>query len=664
MNNVRDLEGNTQENPVEELIYFTTNNNIDNESPSIKTSYPANSSSEIVRNTSIQLVFNEALDPDTVSNETIILKQGDTILEKELEFIGSVVQLKPSAIFSSWTNYTIFIQTGIKDLAGNSLATATNISFTTNDILDNSPPVVETVIPTDGSTNVSNNTLITLIFSEAIDITTLNTQSLSIVEIDKNENSKNVPGTVSGEEKTLIFRVNESFRTSTKHRITILGTIKDLAGNSLGENKTYSFTTGRLVTYTVAGTVSGLSGTLVLQKNGGDDITITSNGSFKFSTDVAGDYSVTVKTQPTGQTCTVSNASGTAITNVTNVSVSCQSFTIGGTVTGLSGMLVLQNNGGDELSINADGNFTFSKSVAYLYNVTIKTQPAGQTCTLSNGIGTATANVSNVSVSCVTTNYTIGGELSGMGSSKSIVLQLNSGNELTLNSNGNFTFATNINYNTFYAVTVKTNPTDQTCTVLNASGTITSNVSNIVISCDPYMEAKTWYVDNGDGTIYDKSTGLIWKKCSQGQTWNNNTNACDGNAGTYYYCNEMDNDCNGGNNTGILGTFLNDGSSTAYNSCNDLNTNPTGGFAGKTGWRVPTIEELKTLIDLSGENEDTGAKINGIFFPNTILSGYWSASGLISSDLSAWYVYFLNGSVDNYTKTYYLNNVRCVRYGP
>ena len=72
--------------------------------------------------------------------------------------------------------------------------------------------------------------------------------------------------------------------------------------------------------------VSGLSGTVVLQDNGGDDLSVTANGSFTFATPLAGGaaYSVTVKTNPSGQSCTVSNGSGTVgSANVTNVAVSC-----------------------------------------------------------------------------------------------------------------------------------------------------------------------------------------------------------------------------------------------------------------------------------------------------------------------------------------------------
>ena len=85
------------------------------------------------------------------------------------------------------------------------------------------------------------------------------------------------------------------------------------------------------VFYTVGGSVTGLTGTgLVLQNNGGDNLAVAANGAFIFTTSVgAGSpYSVTVFTQPTGQTCTVTNGSGTANADVTNVAVSCVDIAI------------------------------------------------------------------------------------------------------------------------------------------------------------------------------------------------------------------------------------------------------------------------------------------------------------------------------------------------
>ena len=78
-------------------------------------------------------------------------------------------------------------------------------------------------------------------------------------------------------------------------------------------------------------------------------------------------------------------------------------FTIGGTVTGLSGTVVLQDNNGDNLTVAANGAFTFTTKVADAspYSVTVLTQPTNQRCLVANGTGSATANISNVSLTCM-----------------------------------------------------------------------------------------------------------------------------------------------------------------------------------------------------------------------------------------------------------------------
>ena len=98
-------------------------------------------------------------------------------------------------------------------------------------------------------------------------------------------------------------------------------------------------------------------------------------------------------------------------TNTATTTTANTTYSIGGTVTGLSGTVVLQNNGGDDLSVSSSGPFTFSTPLAdgATYNVTVKTNPSGQTCTVSGGSGTvASANVTNIAVAC-TSNSATGG---------------------------------------------------------------------------------------------------------------------------------------------------------------------------------------------------------------------------------------------------------------
>jgi hypothetical protein len=126
-------------------------------------------------------------------------------------------------------------------------------------------------------------------------------------------------------------------------------------------------------------------------------------------------YFVTVYSQPSGQTCTVSNGTGTVSgANVTTVAIACSSgssYKIGGTVTGLTGTgLVLQNNGGDNLTVttNSVGYFPTWLATGSSYYVTVLTQPSGQSCSVSNGAGTVgTSDITNVNVTCSSATSTL-----------------------------------------------------------------------------------------------------------------------------------------------------------------------------------------------------------------------------------------------------------------
>ncbi|MFO1393136.1 MAG: hypothetical protein U1F09_05140 [Steroidobacteraceae bacterium] len=162
-------------------------------------------------------------------------------------------------------------------------------------------------------------------------------------------------------------------------------------------------------------------------------------------------------------------------------------FSIGGTASGLTGAVVLQNNGGDNLTVGGNGSFTFSKKVkkGHAYLVTILSKPATQTCVITNGSGNATDNVTNVTLTCTTNaSYTVGGSVTGLGSGKTVVLRNNGGDDLTINADGPFTFATPVISGTGYAVTVLTQPTGQTCTVTSGSGTVNgANVNSVAVNC-------------------------------------------------------------------------------------------------------------------------------------------------------------------------------------
>lgn len=174
-----------------------------------------------------------------------------------------------------------------------------------------------------------------------------------------------------------------------------------------------SFVVDALV-HQVGGTVTGLAGSgLQLALNGSaQSLPIAADGSFSFPTALneGTSYAVSVATQPSApnQVCVVLNGSGSVPGHdVTNIVVNCgpvSSYTVGGSVSGLTGgSVTLTLNGGNATTLASNGGYTFPAQFApgASYVAAIAAQPAGQQCTLANATGVVGAgNVSNVNVSC------------------------------------------------------------------------------------------------------------------------------------------------------------------------------------------------------------------------------------------------------------------------
>lgn len=179
-------------------------------------------------------------------------------------------------------------------------------------------------------------------------------------------------------------------------------------------------------------------------------------------------------------TITVSKTSGTY-------------YSVGGTVSGLSGTVNLQNNGLDVFSVIANEAFTFNTTIAdgSAYNVSIATQPTGQICTVNNGIGTVTgSNITNVEVTCSDLpKYTVGGTVTGL-LTGTITVRFNDsyidGDFLVIETDGAFTIP-NAQYDGLsYSIRMdsRTTTEGQSCTISNNTGTLTgANVTDVQIEC-------------------------------------------------------------------------------------------------------------------------------------------------------------------------------------
>ena len=192
--------------------------------------------------------------------------------------------------------------------------------------------------------------------------------------------------------------------------------------------------------------------------------------------------------------CSVTSGGGTlAGLPVTNVAVSCvnNQYTVGGLLSGLvaGDTVVLQNNSGDDLTVAADGAFTFAISLtnAAPFAVTVLTQPAApsEICEITNGTGTVqAANYDKAGVVCTTDAFSVGGQLTGLNSGETIGLQNNGGDSLSLTADGSFVFSTQIADGARYDISITQQPAGQTCSVTSGSATVAGATANgAMVSC-------------------------------------------------------------------------------------------------------------------------------------------------------------------------------------
>jgi hypothetical protein len=176
----------------------------------------------------------------------------------------------------------------------------------------------------------------------------------------------------------------------------------------------------------------------------------------------------------------------------TTVKVS-RTATIGGTVSGLAGSgLVLQNKGGDDLEILADGSFQFGTElfVTDSYAVTVASQPRDPTqyCSVALGFGVVSAdNITNINVTCEA-GYTVGGTVSGL-KLPGLVLELEEESVLLFDQDAAYTFPTTLPDGAAYSVSTPLVPGSHDCMLANPSGSIDgADVENVDVSCTTDIE--------------------------------------------------------------------------------------------------------------------------------------------------------------------------------
>lgn len=145
------------------------------------------------------------------------------------------------------------------------------------------------------------------------------------------------------------------------------------------------------------------------------------------------------------------------------------------------------------------------------------------------------------------------------------------------------------------------------------------------------------YTDNGDGTVTDNQTGLMWEKqtstCNGEVTcvnsaygWSSSAAVPDGTLFTTF----------------IAG--LNGGDYYSPSAGQILNASgPAACFANHCDWRIPTIAELQTIVEATATGCGSGSPCIDIALGPTQASNYWSSSHLADTPAYLWCVDFENG---------------------
>ncbi|MEZ5470650.1 MAG: hypothetical protein R3E90_02640 [Marinicella sp.] len=249
--------------------------------------------------------------------------------------------------------------------------------------------------------------------------------------------------------------------------------------------------------YDVNINVTGLAATnSVSFSNGADSLTISNNGTQTISTlldESAYDVDITVQPDTPNQVCNFTNAdSGNLAGADVTVNVNCVTtqYDVNINVTGLAATnSVSFSNGGDNLTFNVDGSQTISTlddGSAFDVNITVQPDTPNQVCSFTNAdSGNLAGGDATVNVSCVTTQYNVGVNVSGLAAGNSVILQNNGGDNLTVNNDGSSNFATALDDGSAYNVTVLTQPStpNQTCVVSAPSGNLSGSDVVLAVTC-------------------------------------------------------------------------------------------------------------------------------------------------------------------------------------
>ena len=214
----------------------------DSRPPTVMGTNPPNGAVGVPTNASLTAQFSEDVDASSVSLATFqVLHTNGTSAPGIVELIGRTAIFTPTVPLTSSTTYTATI-TGVKDLAGNAMAAPYSWTITTPVAapIDTTPPTVLSTLPVNGLACTPTDSSATVTFSENLNALSVNTNSFTI----KRPDQTSVNGAVEQVSGSIYrFRPLNALAFATTYSATVNAGVTDLAGNALGSNFTWTFTT-------------------------------------------------------------------------------------------------------------------------------------------------------------------------------------------------------------------------------------------------------------------------------------------------------------------------------------------------------------------------------------------------------------------------------------
>lgn len=211
---------------------------IDDVPPTVTSTVPSDEATGVAYNSALTATFSEAMKVSTLNDASFTLKQGITVIDGTVDYVGVMAIFTPLVNLTPDTEYTANISTEAEDRAGNALVSNYTWSFTTGTSGDTIAPTVVSVTPNDEATGVALNGVITIAFSE-----TMNPLTMTNTVITLAQGETVIDGIVSYSGTTAIFSPNGNMVADTEYNVTVTTGAEDLAGNALTADYIWSFTT-------------------------------------------------------------------------------------------------------------------------------------------------------------------------------------------------------------------------------------------------------------------------------------------------------------------------------------------------------------------------------------------------------------------------------------